>query len=54
MFYQLMEVIQNFLYGTLVEATTYEYMLAVLLSGIGCVMLLYLPFAIVRWFFRRF
>ena len=52
MFYQLMEVVQNFLYGATVAPTSYEYWLAVCISGICVIMLLYIPFAIVRWFFR--
>lgn len=54
MFYQFMEVIQNFLYNGNVADTSYEYWLAVVLSGICCIMLLYIPFAVVRWFFRGF
>ena len=54
MFYSFMEVVQNFLYNGTVESTSYEYWLAVLISGILCIMVLYLPFAIARWFFRGF
>lgn len=52
MFYSFMEVVQNFLYNGTVSADTYEYWLAVCISGVLCIMVLYVPFALVRWFFR--
>lgn len=52
MFYELLNVICSFLYGSTPATTTYEYMLAVVLAGVGVVLALYIPFAVVRWIFR--
>lgn len=52
MFYYILDTIQQFLYQGTVSESSYEYWLAVCLAGISVILLLYVPFAVVRWFFR--
>lgn len=54
MYYYILETIQQFLFQGTVPETSYEYWLAVCLTGIAVILLLYVPFAVVRWFFRGF
>lgn len=54
MYYDIFTIICNFLYGAdaVISSTTYEYWVACVLSATACIMVVYLPFCIVRWFFR--
>lgn len=54
MFYNIFDVIKELFFGAtaVIEATSYEYWLLTTLTAIICILVVYAPFAVVRWFFR--
>lgn len=54
MYPAIYELITNFLFNGAVETTSYEHLVAVLITSCICLVVVYLPFSIVRWFFRGF
>lgn len=46
-------LINNYIFGGItLEVTSYEHMICVIGATILCALCVYVPFAVVRWFFR--
>lgn len=54
MFESIKNVICEILFDVMPVSTSYEYLVLLVLTTIVVVAMVYLPFAVVRWFFRGF
>lgn len=54
MFESIKNIISEVLFDVMPVSTTYEYLVLLILTTIVVVAMVYLPFAVVRWFFRGF